>query len=93
MTQESRNKYAGDVSPKEAWDILKTDDKSMLIDCRTDAEWSYVGVPFLSQIAKKPIKISWKIFPKMEINSEFQTEISAACPDKDAKLFFLPYSK
>ena len=89
MTQVLRIKYAGDVTPKEAWDILENDGKSILIDCRTDAEWSYVGSPNLSQIAKKPIKISWKVFPEMDINPEFQTEITAACPDKEAKLLFL----
>ena len=60
MTQVLRIKYAGDVTPKEAWDILENDGKSILIDCRTDAEWSYVGAPNLSKISKKPIKISWK---------------------------------
>ncbi|HHZ77310.1 MAG TPA: rhodanese-like domain-containing protein, partial [Rhodospirillales bacterium] len=82
MTQVLRSKYAGDVTPKEAWDILENDGKSILIDCRTDAEWSYVGAPNLSQIAKMPIKVSWKVFPEMDINPEFQTEITAACPDK-----------
>ena len=52
MTQVLRSKYACDVTPKEAWDILEYDCKSILIDCRTDAEWSYVGAPNLSQIAK-----------------------------------------
>ena len=89
MTQVLRNKYAGDVTPKEAWNILENDSKSILIDCRTDAEWSYVGSPNLSEIAKKPIKISWKVFPEMDINPEFQTQITAACPDKEAKLLFL----
>ena len=89
MAQVSRNKYAGDVTPKEAWNILENDVTSILIDCRTDAEWSYVGAPNLSKISKKPIKISWKIFPEMDINSKFQTEITVACPDKEAKLLFL----
>ena len=89
MTQVLRNKYAGDVTPKEAWDILANDGKAILIDCRTDAEWSYVGAPNLSQIAKEPIRISWKVFPEMDINPEFQTEITSACPDKEVKLFFL----
>ena len=89
MAQVSRNKYAGDVTPKEAWNILENDVTSILIDCRTDAEWSYVGAPNLSKISKKPIKISWKIFPEMDINPKFQTEITVACPDKEAKLLFL----
>ena len=89
MNQVLRSKYAGDVTPKQAWDILENDNNSVLIDCRTDAEWSYVGAPNLSQISKNPINISWKVFPEMQINHEFQTEIGIVCPDRETKLLFL----
>ena len=42
MSEDGARHYAGDVTPEEAWDILKTDKSAVLIDCRTDAEWSYV---------------------------------------------------
>ena len=69
--------------------VMLRQKKLGIFDCRTDAEWSYVGAPNLSQIAKMPIKVSWKVFPEMDINPEFQTEITATCPDKEAKLLFL----
>ena len=89
MIQNHKKKYAGDVTPLEAWNILKEEDLAVLIDCRTKAEWSYVGVADLSGIDKEQLKISWKVFPEMEINTEFQKEISEACPHKGSKLLFL----
>ena len=44
---------------------------SQLIDCRTSAEWSLVGVPELESIKKSPIFIEWQIFPMMEKNPSF----------------------
>ena len=89
MTQEVNRKYAGDVTPKEAWKILETEDQSVLIDCRTKAEWSYVGVPKLGQIAKEHLNISWQIFPEMQVNQSFQSELKGVCPNTDTKLLFL----
>ena len=44
--------YAGDVSPKEAWDALSGDKKAVLVDVRTIPEWAYVGVPDLRSVGK-----------------------------------------
>ena len=40
--------YAGNISPKDAWELLKGDPKAQLVDVRTAAEWNFVGVPDLS---------------------------------------------
>ena len=40
--------YAGDITPEEAWKLLVDDPEAVLVDCRTDAEWRFVGVPDLS---------------------------------------------
>ncbi len=37
--------YAGDLTPREAWELLGSEPDAVLVDCRTRAEWSYVGVP------------------------------------------------
>ena len=89
MTQGKKKQYAGDITPNEAWNILKTEDHSVLIDCRTKAEWSYVGAPKLSRIGKKHLNISWQIFPEMDVNPSFKSELNAPCPNKAAKLLFL----
>ena len=68
--------YAGDLSPEKSWDILKKEGDSYLVDCRTSAEWAFVGVPDLESLKKKVIFIEWQIFPIMEKNSRFLQEIS-----------------
>ena len=44
--------YAGDVIPSEAWEMLKSEPDTVLIDVRTDAEYNYVGRPDLSSLGK-----------------------------------------
>ena len=39
--------YAGDISAREAWDILASDADATLVDCRTTAEWSFVGIAMI----------------------------------------------
>ena len=39
--------YAGDLSPKESWDLLSKEAEGQLVDVRTEAEWNFVGVPDL----------------------------------------------
>jgi rhodanese-related sulfurtransferase len=75
--------YAGDLTPAEAWRLLTADSSSVLIDVRTPAEWTYVGVPDVSSLGKTIIFIPWVNFPTMDINSEFaqqmiQKDIQAA---------------
>jgi rhodanese-related sulfurtransferase len=45
--------YAGDLTPKEAWTLLKKSPEAVLIDVRTQPEWAFVGIPNLSSIDKK----------------------------------------
>ena len=66
--------YAGDVNPEKAWDLLKSDD-AYLIDCRTSAEWNFVGVPDLSSIGKELICLEWLSFPTNQINIKFGQEL------------------
>jgi len=37
--------YAGDLTPQEAWDLLLTDERAVLVDVRTEQEWRTIGVP------------------------------------------------
>lgn len=81
--------YAGDISPKEAWDILEKDPKAVLVDVRTHAEWAYVGLPDVSGVGKELHMISWILFPKGEVNTEFTDDLEDQVPDKDATVLFL----
>jgi rhodanese-related sulfurtransferase len=81
--------YAGDVTPTVAWKMLTELKDAVLIDVRTRAEWTYVGLPDLESLDKKPALIEWQVFPTMQPNPEFITTLSAALPDRQAPLLFL----
>jgi rhodanese-related sulfurtransferase len=81
--------YAGDVDPTEAWKMLSEDERATLVDVRTRAEWSYVGVPELSGIGKRPLLLEWQTYPAMTANPDFVASLARAVPDKDTPLLFL----
>ncbi|MBU8808446.1 rhodanese-like domain-containing protein [Mycolicibacterium goodii] len=51
--------YAGDITPEEAWKLLSESSEAVLVDCRTDAEWRFVGVPDLSSLQRDVLYIEW----------------------------------
>jgi rhodanese-related sulfurtransferase len=81
--------YAGNVSPKTAWKILNERKDAVLIDVRTRAEWSYVGLPDLDSVGRKPALLEWQVFPSMQMNPDFVASLSGSLADKEAPLLFL----
>jgi len=81
--------YAGDVTAATAWKILSENKDAVLIDCRTRAEWNYVGLPELASIGKKPALLEWQVFPGMQQNPEFVATLGNAIADKEVPLLFL----
>jgi len=51
--------YAGDVTPEEAWKLLSDNPEAVLVDCRTDAEWRFVGVADLSSLQRDVVYVEW----------------------------------
>ncbi len=84
-----RVSYAGDVTPKRAWEILREDPASVLVDCRTEAEWYYVGVPVLDAIGKRTALVEWLGYPTGELNSRFLPQLRAAGVDDDTAVLFI----
>jgi len=87
--------YAGDLSPREAWDLLRSDKTAVLIDVRSRAEWTFVGVASLAALGKAPLYVSWQNYStgldgraQMVPNPNFAAAVSAAV-DKDAPAIFL----
>lgn len=78
MTPVSSSDYAGDLSPQEAWDLLAADPRAQLVDVRTMAEWSFVGLPDLSALGRQTHRIQWQDFPAMAINPGFAAEAATA---------------
>jgi rhodanese-related sulfurtransferase len=63
--------YAGDVSPSDAWTMLEGDPLAQLVDVRTAAEWSYVGVPDLSRAGRKTQLVEYQSFPSGAVSPDF----------------------
>jgi rhodanese-related sulfurtransferase len=83
--------YAGDIDPKEAWALLASNPGAQLVDVRTMAEWSFVGIPDLSSVGRQTICIEWQNFPDMGLNPHFVAETQAAVrgATADTPLLFL----
>lgn len=81
--------YAGDVTPKDAWERLRNDPDTVLIDVRTDAEFNYVGRPDLSALGKDLALVSWCLFPGNEINASFVDDVAATGVGPETAILFL----
>ena len=81
--------YAGDLSPREAWDLLTTDPQAQLVDVRTLPEWAFVGRPDLGGLGKSVHFVGWQLFPRMEVNPEFVGQLEAAGIEKDQPVLFI----
>jgi rhodanese-related sulfurtransferase len=83
--------YAGDISAQEAWRVLSENPDAVLVDVRTRAEWSYVGVADLGPLGKEPLLVEWQSFPSMSVNPGFADDVARALGDdrRDAPVLFL----
>jgi rhodanese-related sulfurtransferase len=81
--------YAGNVEPVEAFAALQADADAVLVDVRTSAEWSYVGLPDLSKIGKRVIPLEWQRFPDGSLNTGFVEQLREAGIAEGAPIYFL----
>ncbi len=51
--------YAGDITPEEAWKLLSENPDAVLVDCRTEAEWRFVGVADTSSLGRDVVYVEW----------------------------------
>lgn len=73
--ENSSRGYAGDIDPKLAWEVLSKERDAILVDVRTSAEWSFVGLADLSSVGKQPLTIEWQSLPAMARNPNFDNEV------------------
>ena len=78
-----------DVSPRATWQELAQDPDAMLVDCRTDAEWNFVGIPDLSELGKQVALIPWQVYPSMQLNGAFAEHLHRAGATPATKLYFI----
>ncbi|WP_439543685.1 rhodanese-like domain-containing protein [Hyphomicrobium sp.] len=82
-----------DVPADATWARLEADKDAVLIDVRTRAEWTFVGLPDLSSLNKRVLTVEWQSFPESRIDSGFADKLAShfekAGVRKDAELFFI----
>ena len=81
--------YGGDVAPEAAWAILQESPDAVLVDCRTQPEWVFVGVPDLGSLSKETLFIPWQVFPAMQVNSEFVNQVKSGGAREDAPVLVI----
>lgn len=77
------------VAPKQVWDALLAEPLARLVDVRTNAEWSYVGLPDLTETGREPILIPWQVFPSMQVNGQFMEHLEHAGLTPEHHVYFL----
>ena len=93
MSGQDDEKAVDDVDVETTWQGLVSRPKSQLIDVRTRAEWTYVGLPDLGSIGKRPVLVEWQTFPDQAVDPRFierlAGELKALGVEKDDELFFI----
>lgn len=83
----------GEMTSGDAWASLSENQASQMIDVRTSAEWTYVGVPDLSSLNREILYLEWASFPDMARNPDFEDSLLGYFEQHnligDGDLFFL----
>ena len=81
------------VDVEATWQCLVSRPGSQLIDVRTRAEWTYVGIPDLGPIGKRAVLVEWQTFPDQTVDPRFVErlagELKALGAQLDDDLFFI----
>jgi rhodanese-related sulfurtransferase len=76
--------YAGDITPQQAWELLRDNPEAVLVDVRTEAEWRFVGVPDTTSIERPTVLIEW-VDGSGARNNAFAEQLSEALDGRDAE--------
>ncbi len=93
MSYQGAAGCAGELLAGDAYGLLAGDATSVLIDVRTQAEWTYVGAPDLSSLGKAALFLEWQSFPSMQVDARFAarltTMLETAGVKRGAPLLFI----
>lgn len=81
--------YAGDLTARQAWELLAEDDSALLVDVRTQAEWTYVGVPDTADLGRDLVTLEWQRYPDGTRVPDFVERLRAAGATEGTPLVFL----
>ncbi len=71
------------LTPQQTFETLQASPNTLLIDCRTEAEFFYVGHPV------EAINIEWNTAPDFEINPHFADEVLRMAGRKDRSIILI----
>ncbi len=74
--------YRGDIPPTEAFERLQKNATAVLIDVRSQPEWTFVGVPQVDRL----MRVSWQVYPLMDVNAKFADEVKAMGLGNDTEI-------
>jgi len=87
------NYTVDEVDVASAWSALQGNPRSQLVDVRTRAEWTYVGIPDLGTLGKRIVLVEWQTFPDQSVDPRFAerlaNELQALGVQADDDLFFI----
>jgi rhodanese-related sulfurtransferase len=93
LSAQTGQKAVDDVDVEAAWKTLASTPRSQLVDVRTRAEWTYVGIPDLASFGKRPVLVEWQTFPDQAVDPRFAErlagELKALGVGPDDDLYFI----
>ncbi len=93
MGAQSDENAVDEVDVATAWKGLQATPRSQLVDVRTRAEWTYVGIPDLGPLGKRPVLVEWQTFPDQSVDPRFAqrlgNELKTLGVQLDDDLFFI----
>ena len=93
MSAQTGDRAVDDVDVEAAWKVLQSNPRSQLVDVRTRAEWTYVGIPDLGPVGKRTVLVEWQTFPDQAVDQRFAErlagELKALGVQSDDDLFFI----
>jgi rhodanese-related sulfurtransferase len=82
-----------DVAVLTVWEHLKSSPNALMVDVRTRAEWTFVGLPDLSKLGKRIVTVEWQTFPENSVDPAFTQRLKAALAgvgaDTETPMFFI----
>ena len=78
-----------DVAPEQAWQALAGNPDAQMVDVRTDAEWTYVGLPDLAGLDKRVLLVAWQAFPTGAMNPHFLRQLGEAGVTPADEIYFI----
>ena len=93
MSNQDSDRAVDEVDVAATWEGLTSGPRSQLVDVRTRAEWTYVGIPDLGSIGKRAVLVEWQTFPDQSVDARFVErlagELKALGVQLDDDLYFI----